>query len=62
MLITGKYPDLLWQEMVREAREKAERRHGKGVDVTTSPTRWGIWVTVYGQDGNAIDGFEVEAS
>jgi len=54
--------DSLWREMVREAREKAERWHGEGVDITTSPTRWGIWVTVYGQGGDAIDGFEVEAS
>jgi len=51
--------DLLWRELEAEAREMAKATHGE--DVKLSRTRWGVWVTVYGQHGDVIDKFEIEA-
>ena len=60
MLITGKYPDLLWQEMVHEARKTAARLHGPEADILTARSRAGIFVEVYvGEE--KIGEFEVEA-
>ena len=60
MLITGKYPDLLWQEMVRKARETATRLHGPEADILTARSRRGIFVEVYVSDAKVSE-FEVEA-
>jgi len=60
MLITGKYPDLLWQDMVRKARETATRLHGPEADILTARSRWGISVEVY-VDEEKVGEFEVEA-
>ena len=60
MLITGKYPDLLWQDMVREARETATRLHGPEAEILYARSRWGIFVEVYVGD-LLIAEFEVEA-
>jgi len=60
MLITGKYPDLLWREMVDRARETAARLHGPKADILTARSRWGISVEVYVGDLLVAE-FEVEA-
>jgi len=60
MLITGKYPDLLWREMVDRARETATRSHGPEADILTARSRAGIFVEVYVGD-EKVGEFEVEA-
>jgi len=59
MLLTVKTPDLLWRELEAEAREMAKAVHGE--DIELSRTKWGVWVTVYGQHGAIVDEFEIEA-
>ena len=60
MLITGKYPDLLWQEMVDRARETATRLHGPESEILHARSRRGIFVEVYIGDAK-VGEFEVEA-
>ena len=60
MLITGKYPDLLWQEMVGRARETATRLHGPKAEILYARSRRGIFVEVYIAD-LLIAEFEIEA-
>jgi len=60
MLITGKYPDLLWREMVDRARETATRSHGPKAEILYARSRRGIFVEVYVGD-EKVGEFEVEA-
>ena len=60
MLITGKYPDLLWQGMVGRARETATRLHGPEAEILYARSRAGIFVEVYVGD-EKVGEFEVEA-
>ena len=59
-MIMVKGQDLLWQDMVREARETAARLHGPEADILTARSRWGIFVEVYVGDLLVAE-FEVEA-
>ena len=61
MLITGKYPDLLWREMVDRAQETATRLHGPEAEILTARSRVGISVEVYIGEWK-IGEFEVEAT
>ena len=60
MLITGKYPDLLWREMIDRARETATRSHGPKAEILYARSRRGIFVEVYVGD-EKVGEFEVEA-
>ena len=60
MLITGKYPDLLWQGMVGRARETATKLHGPKAEILYARSRRGIFIEVYIAD-LLIAEFEIEA-